>query len=746
MSTTKTLIIVESPTKAKTVSRIVGKQFIVLASFGHVFELIPKNGAVEPDNHFHMNQQPVERNKKHLDSIVSAAKKASKIILATDPDREGEAISYHIYKYLVEEKKVTLKENIARSTFHQVTKKAILAAIDNPTEINMDLVNAQQARRAMDYLLGFNISPLMWRVIKPGTSAGRVQSPALHQLVSREKERLAFEKKEYWSITAEAQAGLNIIKMSLSAINNEKLDKFAIPTQKDAEKITKEIHDSKDISISDIQSKTRARNPKAPFTTSTLQQESSNKLGFPTSKTMKIAQELYEGIDIQGQHMGLITYMRTDSVSIAEEAFPDMRNMIEQTYGSDYLPKNIQSYKNKTKNAQEAHEAVRPTEFTLTPEKAKAHLSPDQFKLYQLIWSRALASQMVPAQMDQTTILVACGIHTLKATGSVVKHPGFLKAYHDDQKDEQRLPNIQTTDKIKLNSVENQQHFTEPPPRYTEASLVKSLTELGIGRPSTYAPIISTLKKRLYVDLDGRQFIPTDLGDVVDKFLRLYFATYIDSEFTSTMEDALDEISRGELDKETLLSSFWSALDKQISTISSDVKRSDVTHEELDENCPDCKEKLIMKLGKHGKFIGCSKFPECGYTRPLNEEDAPAAILVDKDCPKCSTKLVKKQSAMGGFYGCSSYPECKHMEPLPENITETDCPKCKETKLIKRRSKRGKVFFGCPAYPKCQYALWNPPISKSCPECNWPIMTEKQLKKGPVIECPECKHKIEDGN
>lgn len=743
MSKNHTLVIVESPTKAKTVSRIIGKNYDVLASFGHVFELVPKNGAVDPDNHFHMNYQPVDKNKKHLDKIVATAKKAQTLVLATDPDREGEAIAWHICQYL-KEKKAIDHLKVMRSTFHQITEKAILKAIEQPKDINMDLVDAQQARRAMDFLLGFNISPLMWRTIKPGTSAGRVQSPALNLIVTREHERLAFKKQEYWSIAIDAMINKSTIKFSLSEINDEKLDKFAIENEEQANSICKEIKSANEIKIAGIQSKTRSRNPKAPFTTSTLQQEASNKINFPTSKTMKIAQELYEGISINGNQLGLITYMRTDSVTVAEEVIPDIRDYIKNTYGNDYLPNDVQHYKTKTKNAQEAHEAIRPTHFEFPPESIKKELSDDQFKLYQLIWSRALASQMVAAKIDTTTISVKLDHFLCKASGSVIKHPGFLAAYPEDDKKEQQLPYTQESDPIAVGEVTPNQHFTEPPPRYTEASLVKSLEELGIGRPSTYASIIGTLKKRAYVTVEGKQFAPTDIADVVNKFLTLYFSKYVDHHFTAEMEDELDAISRGELPKEDLLSKFWEALDTQINTISKDVKRSDVTHEELEEKCPECDKNLVMKLGKHGKFIGCSAYPECGYTRPLNEDAAPASEPTDKKCPKCTAPLVKKQGATGGFYGCSAYPECKHIEPLEENITDIDCPKCSKTKLIKRRSKRGKIFFGCPAYPKCQYATWNPPIKRECPACKWPIMTEKTLKKGNVIECPECKHKIED--
>nr|WP_272880556.1 type I DNA topoisomerase [Candidatus Synchoanobacter obligatus] len=742
VSKQQTLVIVESPTKAKTVGRMVGSSYTVLASFGHVFELIPKNGAVEPDNHFHMNYQPVEKNLKHLTKIVSSAKKSTTLILATDPDREGEAIAWHICEYL-KEKKAYDHLTVKRSTFHQITKKAIIHAIENPKDLNMHLVNAQHARRAMDYLLGFNISPLMWRTIKPGTSAGRVQSPALNLIVSRENARNQFETQEYWSITTESSIQKHPVTLTLYAQNQDKLDKFAITNDKEAQKIVSEIQKHKSAAVSDIKSQTRSRNPKAPFTTSTLQQEGSNKLGFPTAKTMKIAQELYEGIDIDGQQVGLITYMRTDSVHIATEAIPEIRDCIVNTYGSDHIPDSPRVFKTKTKNAQEAHEAIRPTHFDFPPNKIKEALSSDQLKLYQLIWSKTLASQMIPAQIDSTSVFVDIDQFQLKATGSVIKVAGFLKAYDDDQKQESKLPQIHAGDSVALLETNPHQHFTEPPPRYTEASLVKELEELGIGRPSTYASIISTLKKRQYVEIEGRKFIPTDIGDVVNKFLTLYFTMYIDHQFTAKMEDSLDDISRGEQGKEALLTTFWTGLSEQVQTISSDVKRSDVTHEELDEKCPECDATLLLKLGKHGKFIGCSQYPECNYTRPLNESAEKVEEKIDKPCPECSSDLIKKHSAAGSFIGCSNYPKCKHTEPLPENITDVDCPKCAKTKLIKRKSRRGKVFFGCPAYPKCKYATWNTPIKKACPACKWPIMTEKVLKKGTVIECPECKHKID---
>ncbi|MDC3181235.1 type I DNA topoisomerase [Gammaproteobacteria bacterium] len=739
----KTLVVVESPTKAKTIGKMLDENYTVLASYGHIYELLKKEDAIDPNNDFKAKYQIVDKNIKHVNKIVSAAKKSTHLILATDPDREGEAIAWNVCE-LLQDKKVYEKLNVQRCAFHQITKKAILEAIASPKEINMDLVHAQHTRRAMDFLLGFNLSPLLWRTVKPGTSAGRVQSPALHLIVSREKERTAFEKKEYWSI--HCQTASPDLSFNLYSIDEKKVEKFDINNQTDAEKI-KHSATSDTATIEDISAKSRSRKPKAPFTTSTLQQAAANRLGFATAKTMKVAQELYEGIEINGTQTGLITYMRTDSVSIASEAIASIRDYITDTYGQPYLPNKALSYSTKTKNAQEAHEAIRPSHLEHSPEDIQSHLSSDQFKLYQLIWQKTISSQMAPATIDTTTLTIYTqSSHRFKTSGSVIKFPGFLAIYEDLEKGDTQLPAMQIGEKIKIQQLSAQQHFTEPPPRYSEASLVKALEELGIGRPSTYATIISTLKKREYVTLEKKQFMPTDIAEFVIKFLDGYFEQYVNYSFTAKMEDTLDDIARGEVDNLTLLNQFWQTLHTQVEKVSSEVKRSDVAHEKLDEDCSECGKHLVLKLGKHGKFIGCSGYPECKYTRPLEGTATEAAPLEDRPCPKCTAPLVKKMTGTSGFYGCSTYPECKYIEPLEENRTSVICPKCNENEIIRRFSKRGKPFYGCSGFPKCKYALWNPPIKKKCPACDWPIMTEKTLKSGTAIICPECQHKIEDDN
>ena len=742
MNKNRTTIVVEGPTKAKTIGRIVGKEYDVVASYGHVYELVPKMGAVNTDD-FSMNFQPIAKNKKHLDKIVSLVKKSSRLILATDPDREGEAIASHICEFL-EEHNATKDLTIDRCSFYQITPKSVMEAIDSPQSLNMHLVDAQHARRAMDFLLGFSISPLMWRTIKPGTSAGRVQSPALHLIVTRENERKQFQPQEYWSIHGQSTLEKALLKFSLCQIGSEKLEKFSITNEAQATEIANTIKSDPKGIIKDVVAKTRARNPQAPFTTSTLQQEASRKINFSTTKTMGTAQELYEGISIDGTQVGLITYMRTDSVNMAKEAIDNTRDLIQSTYGDEFLSESVQVYKTKTKNAQEAHEAIRPTNFDLSPDKIKSSLSPEQYKLYNLIWCRSISSQMTPAKIATTSIFLHVGDHIFKATGSVIEHPGFLAAYNDDHAlTDNPMPKVDIGQEYTLTDIEGAQHFTEPPPRYTEGSLVKALEELGIGRPSTYASIISTLKKRQYVELENKQFAPTDIADVVNKFLTNYFERYIDYQFTAQMEDALDAISRGEAVKNTLLEDFWKHLEERVTTVGQKVTRSDVSHEELDEQCPDCQKSLLLKLGKHGKFIGCSQYPECRYTRPLEGDgDKPENEIIDKKCPKCSKDLAKKHGGLGGFYGCTGYPECRHTEPLPANITEVTCPKCNTEKLIKRQSKKKKIFFGCPGYPKCKYAIWNKPLPKPCPECQWPILTEKVNKSGTTVECPECKHKV----
>jgi len=567
----KNLLIVESPAKAKTINRYLGKDFEVLASYGHIRDLPSRDGAVDTDNNFAMHYELSDGSKKHVDKIVKATRGAEAVYLATDLDREGEAISWHIYEIL-KDKKLTAKIPFYRVEFSEITKRAIQEAVANPRELSMDLVNAQQARRALDHLVGFNLSPLLWRKIKPGLSAGRVQSPALRMIVEREREIEAFDPQEYWTIEADLQKEEHAFSANLVRLDGDKYRKFDIQDEKRAFSVRDELlaHANGQLKADRITRKERKRRPAPPFITSTLQQDASRKLRFSAQKTMRTAQTLYEGIEIDGNTQGLITYMRTDSVMLSNDALADIRNQITAQFGQDYLPEQANFYKTKAKNAQEAHEAIRPTSASLIPNKIKPCLTDDQFKLYELIWKRTLASQMTPAKMDTVAVEFDCGPNaSFRANGSVITFPGFLAAYEiskpeGETKQEDRLPDMREGDVIKLDTIRSEQHFTEPPPRYSEASLVKAMEEYGIGRPSTYASIMSTLVRRYYVELDKRRFKPTDTGRVVERFLEKHFTEYVDYEFTARMEDALDEISRGEKDWIPLLDAFWQPFNERV--------------------------------------------------------------------------------------------------------------------------------------------------------------------------------------
>jgi len=567
----KNLLIVESPAKAKTINRYLGKDFEVLASYGHIRDLPSRDGAVDTENDFAMHYELSEGSKKHVDKIVKATRGAEAVYLATDLDREGEAISWHIYEIL-KDKKLTTKIPFYRVEFSEITKRAIQDAVANPRELSMDLVNAQQARRALDHLVGFNLSPLLWRKIKPGLSAGRVQSPALRMIVEREREIEAFNPQEYWTIEADMQKDEHAFAANLVRLDGERYRQFDIQDEKRAFSVRDELlaHANGQLKADRITRKERKRRPAPPFITSTLQQDASRKLRFSAQKTMRTAQSLYEGMEIDGNTEGLITYMRTDSVMLSNDALADIRGQIAEQFGQDYLPEQANFYKTKAKNAQEAHEAIRPTSAALVPNKIKANLTDDQFRLYELIWKRTLASQMTPAKMDTVAVEFDCGPNaSFRANGSVVTFPGFLAAYEisqpeSEKKQERRLPEMKEGDVIKLDAIRSEQHFTEPPPRYSEASLVKAMEEYGIGRPSTYASIMSTLVRRYYVELDKRRFQPTDTGRVVERFLDEHFHEYVDYEFTARMEDSLDEISRGEKDWVPLLDSFWKPFNERV--------------------------------------------------------------------------------------------------------------------------------------------------------------------------------------
>lgn len=742
----KNIVIVESPAKATTIKKYLGKDFTVLASYGHVRDLVPKAGAVDTEHDFAMHYAIVEKNAKHVTEIASSLKEASAFYLATDPDREGEAIAWHVCE-LMREKKALKKQEVHRIVFHEITKSAVTDAVSHPRDISMELVDAQQARRALDYLVGFNLSPLLWKKIRYGLSAGRVQSPALRMIVEREEEIEKFVVQEYWTIIADNLFNQQKFISKLIEYKNKKLTQFFISNGEQAKKVEEEllkIANGK-LRVIKVEKKERLRNPSPPFTTSTLQQEASRKLGYAAKRTMINAQRLYEA--------GYITYMRTDSVNLAKEAITEIREVIVERFGAANLPKQPRIYKTKSKNAQEAHEAIRPTACKLTPEELEKKLEPEQFKLYNLIWQRTVACQMISALLDTVAVDLSCGDgNVFRANGSVITNPGFISVYREDTDDvatdstnidgnEKVLPPLKVGDVVDLSAIRGEQHFTEPPPRYSEASLVKALEEYDIGRPSTYASIIDTLLSREYAILENRRFKPTDVGRVVNKFLTKYFTKYVDYEFTAHLENQLDEIARGKNKFLTLMQEFWQPFKELIDTISTKVKREDVTQEVLKDKCPKCGKPLILRLGKKGKFIGCSGYPECDYTANVDKEKniIEEEVVADRKCPECGSPLHIKVGRYGKFIGCSSYPKCKFIEPLEKPLdTNVKCPVCNEGTMLRRKSRYGKYFYSCSKYPKCKYATWDVPIAEKCPKCGWPILTLKTTKRrGTEKVCPQ---------
>jgi len=623
----RNVVIVESPAKARTIEKYLGRDFEVLASYGHVRDLIPKEGAVDPERGFAMKYQLIDKNEQHLDRIAKAVKRCDAVYLATDPDREGEAISWHVHQVLKDRKLLDSKP-VHRVVFHEVTKRAIQEAIANPRALSEELVNAQQARRALDYLVGFNLSPLLWKKVRRGLSAGRVQSPALRLIVERDDEIRAFKAQEYWTIEAAADHESQSMTARLAVYLGEKVEQFTFTneaTTRAAEAVILErARDSAGessapgtgsvLTVTNIDKKQRRRNPAAPFITSTMQQEASRKLGFSAQKTMTVAQRLYEGIDIGEGSVGLITYMRTDSVTLANEALSEIRSVIADRFGNRNLPDSPRVYTTKARNAQEAHEAIRPTSAARTPDEVKRFLDHNQFRLYELIWKRTVASQMVPAVYDTVGIDLAAGPDpssdiSFRATGSILVDPGFMAVYQEGQDDnaneeqDRILPPVSVGDRLALAALNTEQHFTEPPPRYTEASLVKALEEYGIGRPSTYASIISTLRNREYVEMDGRRFIPTDVGRVVNRFLTEFFSQYVDYEFTARMEDSLDAISRGEREWVPLLEEFWQPFHELVEKTETSVTREQASQARVLGDDPKSGRPVSVRMGRYGAFV-----------------------------------------------------------------------------------------------------------------------------------------------
>jgi len=636
------LVIVESPAKAKTINKYLGKEYKVLASYGHIRDLPSKNGSVDPDDNFKMIWEVDSFSRKYLKEITDAAKDSSKIILATDPDREGEAIAWHVKEYL-NEKKLLKDKHIERVVFNEITKKAVTHGIDNPRQIEPLLVDAYMARRALDYLVGFNISPILWTKLPGSKSAGRVQSVALKLITEREHEIELFKPEEFWTLNIKFNDNnKNSFTANISQLNNTKVEKFSFKNKSDINKAIDDIK-TKKFNISDISTKVVNRNPSGPFTTSTLQQVSSGRLGFGASRTMQIAQKLYQGIEIDGETIGLITYMRTDGANISKEAVPLFRNYIKREYGNEYLPKEPLNYSGKkAKNAQEAHEAVRPTDIMRSPDKIKKYLSPDQSKLYDLIWSRALSSQMESAKFDRNTITINSNDNETicKASGSVIKFDGFLKVFKDQKKDDSDkiLPDV-TKGPVDIDGLIDEQHFTQAPPRYSEASLVKKLEELGIGRPSTYASIISVISTRGYAETISKRFHPTDRGKLLSAFLEKLFSKYVDYNFTAELENQLDDITAGKEDWIKVLEMFWKDFNKNVSDVKEKRTREvlDLLNDSLgsliferdsdgniDRKCKLCENgSLSLKNSfRGGAFIGCSNYPDCKFTRPLSKAKA----------------------------------------------------------------------------------------------------------------------------
>jgi DNA topoisomerase-1 len=751
------LVIVESPAKAKTIEKFLGKGYQVLASYGHVRDLPSKDGSVDVDNDFLPKYVVSAKAKKQLTILKQALKKADNLVLATDPDREGEAIAWHLLEALgVDEKGDSPR--VSRVVFHEITKDAVNEAMATPRQISTEMVDAQQARRILDYLVGFNLSPVLWRKIPGSRSAGRVQSVALRLICEREAEIEAFNAKEYWTIEATmANAEKTSFSARLHSIDGQKVASSAknlessayqvIADQKAAEKLVEEIKPLP-VQVSTVSRTEKKRRPAAPFTTSTLQQEANRKLGFSARKTMSLAQRLYEGVDTGDGPVGLITYMRTDSVTLSNVAIEEARQVIEERFGKDYVPAKPRVYKSKAKNAQEAHEAIRPSGLARHPETLKTFLDGDELRLYKLIWERTIAAQMADALLDATTIDILAGEKfQFRSSGQVVRFPGFMKVYIEGKDTESEeieglLPSLDEKEALSFEELLGEEHTTQPPPRYTEASLVKIMEENGIGRPSTYAATMNTLVERNYVQLIKRTFFPQDLGREVIRFLMQCFDKYVDYQFTANMEDDLDAISLGKGEWKSFLKDFWVPFKQEVEV----VKEVRFVGEPLDEKCPECEQQLTKKYGRNGYFIACDGYPECKYTRPVNGERNAEVVFSDEKCEKCGEPMQFKEGRYGKYLACSGYPDCKNNQPLikPKSL-DIDCPSCKEGEIMEKKSRYGKIFYSCNRYPKCKYALWDQPFEEPCPKCAFPLTVEKTTKRaGTVRKCPqeECDYLI----
>jgi DNA topoisomerase-1 len=797
----KSLVIVESPVKAKTINKYLGKQYVVKASLGHIKDLPKKDLAVDVEHGFEPRYEIIEGKRKLLSELKQAAKGMESIYLAADPDREGEAICSHLQEEL--QGKKNGGPQIYRVMFNEITKNAIQKAFQNPGMVDVKLVDAQQARRVLDRLVGYKISPLLWDKVRRGLSAGRVQTVALRVIVERESEIAAFIKDEYWSIDASLGARK---PPPLNARLIKKDDQTPeLGSQAATDYVLAQL-DGADYIVKSVGTREKRRNPVAPFITSTLQQESSRKLRFSVKRTMILAQRLYEGIELGKEGaVGLITYMRTDSTRISEDALQEVRAYIAVKFGPEFLPESGNIYKSK-KDAQDAHEAIRPTSMEYSPDDVAKYLAEDELKLYRLIWNRFVACQMTPAVFDQTTIDISArgkdsSEYLFRATGSVLKFGGFLKVYEEgkDQSDEEdeemkhRLPVVAEGELLKFRGLAPEQHFTEPPPRYNEATLVKKLEADGVGRPSTYASIISTIQEREYVRKEGGRFYPTELGRVVTGLLLENFDDIFDVKYTARMEEELDEIEAGKVAWRAAIGEFYEKFDKDLKHAEEHMTNIKRMERPTDLICEKCGKPLVIKWGKHGSFIACTGYPDCTYTReltvdlpdvdnanlseqgeeeycencgrpmvlkkgrfgtffactgypdckttkPIGGTQKKPDVQLDEKCPVCGSNMVLKTGRFGEFTACGNYPTCKHVK---QKTIGMKCPECSEGEVVERRSKRGKTFYGCNRWPDCNFVTWGKPVQEKCPECGGPYMVEKWLKAGPVLQCPnaDCKHK-----
>jgi DNA topoisomerase I len=684
------LVIVESPAKAKTIERYLGKKYKVRASMGHVRDLPKSQMGVDVEKEFEPKYITIRGKGPVLKELKTAAKKAKKIFLAADPDREGEAIAWHLAHSLDMD-----TESQCRVVFNEITKDAIKESFKHPRPINMDLVDAQQARRILDRLVGYNISPLLWKKVKKGLSAGRVQSVAVRLIIDRENEIKAFQPEEYWSIVAEFKKDKETFQASFYGLDGKKVE---LKNEEEVKAVLEKVK-GKSFNVNKVTKKERKRNSAPPFTTSSLQQEAARKLNFRAKKTMMLAQQLYEGIEIGKEGtVGLITYMRTDSTRTSEVAQKEANEYITTKYGDDFVKQSERKEK-KQQKAQDAHEAIRPTSTLRDPGSVKEFLSRDQYRLYKLVWERFVASQMSPAIMDTMSVDLVNGPVYFRANGSKVKFPGFMKVYvegSDDQKEEKDnlLPELKEDDKVTSELIDPKQHFTQPPPRYTEARLVKTLEELGIGRPSTYAPTLDTIQRRGYVSLDNKRFIPTELGEIVLELVREFFPEIIDVEFTANMERSLDDIEDGKVRWAKIIDDFYQDFEKHLVIAENEMEKIEIRDEPAGEDCEECGNPMVFKMGRYGKFMACSNFPDCRNTKPIVKEIG------------------------------------------------VKCPKCEKGNIIERKSKKKRIFYGCDQYPACEFLSWDKPIERKCPKCS-ELLVEKKLKKGNQIQCTNCDYKEE---